>query len=165
MKLPVEQQRLLADVLSDERSDALRERLLGQTLGLVRGRRRFQQARRTALVLAVVAGLGLVLWRTLPPSAMVPPTERRSYVEVRSRPLQPVALVITRAFDPARVVASVPLSVVVQTAAGDGRVREINDAELLALTGPKPAALVRRGAHSAELVFASPADEEELVSN
>jgi hypothetical protein len=165
MNLPADQERLLTDVLGDENSAALRERLLGETLGLARRRRRFLQARRTASVVAVVAALAVGVWRSLPPSAIAPEPARRGYVEVRSQPLRLTSLVITRPLDAARVVASVPPSAIVQTASGSSLVREINDAELLALTGPNPAALVRRGIHQAELVFADPAAEQQMLRN
>jgi hypothetical protein len=51
----------------------------------------------------------------------------------------------------------------VQTAAGDFHV--LNDDALLALIGPRPAALVRVGPHSEKLVFVNPADENGFPVN
>jgi hypothetical protein len=48
----------------------------------------------------------------------------------------------------------------VQTSQGDGQFREIGDDELLALAEPKPAALVRLGPHTAELVVLNATDGE-----
>jgi hypothetical protein len=48
----------------------------------------------------------------------------------------------------------------VQTAQGGGQLREIDDDELLALAEPKPAALVRLGPHTAELIVLNSTDQE-----
>ena len=53
---------------------------------------------------------------------------------------------------------------IILTAQAGSPIREINDDELLALV-PKPAALVRFGPHSAELVFVNAADRDELLRN
>jgi hypothetical protein len=165
MDLPHNKERLLADVLANESEADFREALLSETLGLVRRRRRFRRVSRGAFALAIVAGLGVLVWRGLPPVATRPGTDSRPYALVLSRPLPSSALVITQPFAPGRIIASAPNAEVVQTASSRNIVREIDDAELLALLGPKPAALVRRGPHLAELVFVNPADEEEMVRN
>ena len=48
---------------------------------------------------------------------------------------------------------------------GAGQVRELDDAELLALAAPKPVALVRLSPNAAELVFANPDDQKEVFGN
>jgi hypothetical protein len=51
----------------------------------------------------------------------------------------------------------------VQTTTANYRV--INDAELLALLGQRPAILIRTGPHSEELVFANPEDQKGFLRN
>ena len=165
MNQPRDQERLLTDVLAEESAAGFREALLSETLGLVRRRRHVRQAWRAASALALIAGLGVVVWRILPPTAVAPGTASRGYEFVVSRPLPPAAVVVSQPFAADRVVASVRKAEVVRTSPSRGTVREINDGELLALLGPKPAALVRLAPHSAELVFINPADEEELFRN
>jgi hypothetical protein len=165
MNPPADKDQLLADVLADESSVGFREALLTETLGLVRRRRRFRQVRRAASGLAVIVGLAVLVWRNLPPPVVTPESAGRSYAIVRSQPLRPAALVSTQPLAANRFVASARNAEIVQTAPGAGQFREIDDSELLALVGPKPAALVRRGPHSAELVFVNPADQDELLRN
>ena len=165
MNPPADKDQLLADVLADENSDGFREALLTETLGLVRRRRRFRQVRRAASGLVVIVGLAVLVWRNPPPPVVTPESAGRGYAMVRSQPLRPAALVSTQPLAPSRFVVSVANAGIVQTAPCGGQLREIDDAELLALVGPKPAALVRRGPHSAELVFVNPADQNELLRN
>jgi hypothetical protein len=165
MNQPRDKERLLADVLADESAAGFRETLLSEPLGLVRRRRRARQAWRAAWGLALVAALGVLVWRSLPPTAVAPGTEGRGYAVVVSRPLPPTALVVTRPFAADRIHAPVGNTQIVQTASSRESVREIDDIELLELVAPKPAALVRLAPHSAELVFINPADEEELFQN
>jgi hypothetical protein len=165
MNQPRDKERLLADVLADESAAGFREALLSETLGLVRWRRRARQVWRAASGLALVAALGVLVSRSLPPTAVAPGTDGRGYAVVVSRPLPPTALVVTQPFAADRIVASVGNAQIVQTASSRESVREIDDIELLELVAPKPAALVRLAPHSAELVFINPADEEELFRN
>ena len=158
-------ERLLAEVLAEEGTSGFREVLLAETLGRVRRQRRSRQAWRAASALALIAGLGLLVWRILPPAAVAPGRDGRGYAVLLSRPLPLAAVVITQPLAADRIVASVRSAEIVQTASSGDKVREIDDGELLALLGPKPAALVRRGPHRAELVFVNPEDEEELVRN
>ena len=160
-----DKERLLADVLADESAAGFREAMLSETLGLVRRRRRARQAWRAVWGLALLAGLGVLVWRALLPSAVAPGTGERSYAVVRSRPLPAQALVVTQPLASSRILGSVSTAQLVLTATSRGNVHEIDDGELLALLGPKPAALVRRSPHWAELVFVNPEDEEELVRN
>jgi hypothetical protein len=155
---------LLRDVLSEGISADFREGLLKQTLRLARRGRRFRQARRAASALAVVVGLGLLVWHQFPSGRGPAGLPAKPYALIRTQPLPPAAWVATRPLSAARLVASAKNGNIVVIAKTGVPVREINDDELLALV-PKPAALVRRGPHSAELVFVSTADRNELLRN
>jgi hypothetical protein len=155
---------LLTDVLSEGSSVDFREGLLNQTLRLARRRRHFRQARRAASALAVLVGLGLLVWRHVPTVLSPASLPAKPYVLVRTQPLPRAAWVATRPLSPANLLVSTRLGNIVFTAKASVPIREINDDELLALV-PKPAALVRHGPHSAELVFVSTADRDELLRN
>jgi hypothetical protein len=86
---------------------------------------------------------------------------RQSYELVRTQPLPASALVSTRSFPATGFAAPVQKAVEVSTASGGFRL--INDDELLALLADKPAALIRTGPHSEELVFANPEDQKKLL--
>jgi hypothetical protein len=159
------QERLLADVLVDECAGGFREALLAETLGLVRRRRRIRRAWRAASALAVIVSLVLLVWRSPPLPVVTSTSARKPYTVVRSQPLRPSALVRTQPLAPSHFVVSGHDAEIVQTVPGGRQVHEIADAELLALIGGKPAALVRQGPHLAELVFVNPADRDELLRN
>jgi hypothetical protein len=161
---PRQNERLLTDVLSEGSSVDFREGLLNQTLRLARRRRHFRQARRAASALAVLVGLGLLVWRHVPTVLSPASLPAKPYMLVRTQPLPPAAWVATRPLSPANLLVSVRTGSIVITAKASVPVREINDDELLALV-PKPAALVRHGPHSAELVFVSTVDRDELLRN
>ena len=163
MNQPDAKEQLLAEVLADESAAGFREGLLAETLGLVRRKRRLRQARRAASGLVVIAMLAVLVWRNTPSPVVTPASAVRGYAVVRSQPLPLAALVRTQPFAPSRVIVSVHNTEILETAQGSGQVHEIADAELLALLGAKPAALVRQGPHSAELVFVDPADRDELL--
>jgi len=59
-------ERLLADVLAEERDPGFREVLLGQTLHLVRRQQRFRKIRRAASAVAAITGLLILTWRFVP---------------------------------------------------------------------------------------------------
>jgi hypothetical protein len=152
MSDPRHSERLLTDVLGEGVSTDFRTGLLNETLRLARRRRRVCQVRRVAVALAMVAALGIVVghqsfvhWRS-------PRQHVKPYTLVRTRPLPPAAWVSTRPLSAARLVASATTQNIILTAVAGRRVPIISDDELLALA-PKPAALVRFGPHSAELVF------------
>ena len=166
MNPPGDKERLLADVLADENAAGFRDALLSETLGLVRRRRRSaagvagnvrrwrlsrhwacwcgESCRRPRLRRGREAGYAVVVSRPLPLAAVVvsQPVGGRPYRRIR----------------PERRRSS-------RRPRAGRQCREIDDSELLALVGPKPAALVRLAPHSAELVFVNPADEEELFRN
>jgi hypothetical protein len=87
----------------------------------------------------------------------------KSYQSVRTQPLPAGAIVATRPLPAGRLLASIATVEMVQTTAGNFHV--LNDDALLALIGPRPAALVRVGPHSEELVFVNPADEKGFPVN
>jgi hypothetical protein len=155
---------LLTDVLGEGIATDVRDGLLHETLRLARRRRRFRQGRRAASALAVLIGLGLLAGRYLsqgPGSASLP---IRPYTLVRTQPLPLADWIVTKPLSPAQLVVSASLDNIVVTAKAGMPVRELSDDELLALA-PKPAALVRFGPHSAELVLVSTADRNELLRN
>jgi hypothetical protein len=148
---------LLADVLGEGVSADFRAGLLGQTLRLACRRRRIRQIRSAAAALAVLTAFGFLVWHHLPR----PPARRsfpaRPYTWVDTQPLPPASWVGTRPLPVVSLLASGSTrTTIVASASAKERAREINDDELLALA-PGPAALVRRGPHSAELVFVSQA--------
>ena len=164
MNDPRHNDRLLADVLGEGIPADFRAGLLDDTLRLVRQRRRLRQVRAAASALAVVAATGLLIWHQLPSNRVPPAEPAKPYRLVRTQPLPRTAWVETRPFPSAGLVASLPTYPVVLTATAGAPVREIDDDELLALV-PKPAALVRYGPQSAELVFVNAEDREELLRN
>ena len=164
MSDPRHNDRLLADVLGEGLSADFRETLLDETLRLARRRRRGRHVRGLASALAVVAVLGLLLWHLSPPGQGPAGVPAKPYQLVRTQPLPHAAWVETKPFPPAGLVSSVTTSRIVLTAMAAGVVHEITDDELLALA-PRPAALVRFGPQSAELVFVSAEDREEVLGN
>ena len=164
MNDPGHNERLLADVLGEGVTVDFREGLLNETLRLARRRRRFRQVREAASVLAVLVGLGLLIWHQFPSGRAPVALPTKPYVLVRTQPLPPAAWVKTQPLSPASIVASARTVNVIATAGAGSPIREINDDELLALL-PRPAALVRLGPHSAELVFVNPADRDEFLRN
>jgi hypothetical protein len=154
---------LLNDVLAEAAPPGFRKALLDQTLRLARRRRRWRQTRHLAALVVVGGVFSVLVWQNLPqrPATSPPPAARaesKSYTLVRTRPLSAGAIVTTRTLSAGRLVASAATVEMVQTTTGNFRV--LNDDELLALIGPRPAALVRLGPHSEQLVFVNPADEK-----
>ena len=106
MNDPRHNERLLADVLGEGISADFREGLLNETLRLARRRRRFRQARRAASALAVLVGLGLLVWHQFPSNLGPTGLPAKPYALVRTQPLPPAAWVATRPLSPANLVAS-----------------------------------------------------------
>src|SRR5437588_2059373 len=99
-------ERLLADVLAEEGDPSFRELLLGQTLHLVRRQRRFRKIRRATSVVAVIAGLMLLVWRFLPSPSNKPLAPAKPYTLVRTQPLPASAIVGTTPFPPSNLITS-----------------------------------------------------------
>lgn len=160
-----EQENLLAEVLAEASPADFRAALLAETLRLARRRRKLNQARRMAGVLTL-AGLLVIfaIQKFSVPSASLRPLANnvapRSYQLVRTQPLSIGALVRTRKLAVAQVFSPVPTVLKVSTFRGGFRL--LNDRELLALLADKPAALVRTGPNSEELVFANPEDQKKF---
>src|SRR2546426_375977 len=160
-----DKERLLNDVLAEEGTDGFREALFDQTLVLARRRRGFRHAWRAASFIAVIAALGVLIWRNLPHPAKRPGEPPARYEIVESRPLPPTALVATHPLSANDIVATVGMASVITTTADRGEFREISDDALLALAGPRPAALVRLGPHAAQLIVLDSQDEPEAPPN
>lgn len=157
MNRTADQEQLLKDVLVETMPASLREDLLAQTLRQVRRRRHTRQVRRMAGALAILVGLGFILWPR-PPHTLVQRTPVKSYVLVRTQPLPSGEIVKTVSLAEARHIISSPAVGVISTATAPRVVREIDDADLLSLAAPNPVVLVRLGPHSAQLVFAPTTD-------
>ena len=158
---------LLHDVLAEAAPPDFRRELLDQTLCLARHRRHWRQARRAAAVLAALGLLSALVWQNFPqhPVTLMPVAKAKvkSCQLVRTQPLPVGTIVATRPLSADRLVASAETIEMVQTTVGNFHV--INDDELLALITPRPAALVRVGPDSEELVFINPADEKGFPVN
>jgi hypothetical protein len=164
MKTPNERQQLLDDVLSD--TGDFRVSLLDATLHAVRRRRQTRQRNRWLLGIttAALAASALIVNPWLHPpalkstdSAAAPPPMRLALVS--STPLRGSMLVESSA-DSVEFVNSQPETVMlVETRREGPRVREINDAELLALMARGTAAIVRPKGGPAELVVLAAADQ------
>ncbi len=160
--------KLLDDVLAEGAAADFRDATLGGTLRHVRRRRTFRQARRVGGLLVALALGGVLLWQQNPPKKMAAPAPvaravRKNYQAVETQPLPPGAVVATRAMAPAQFITSTAFAGMVATRADHYRL--LNDDELLALAGQRPAILVRTGPHSEELVFADPEDEKGVPPN
>ena len=164
MNEPGHNERLLADVLGEGVSADFREGLLNETLRLARRRRRVRQARNATTALVVLVILGLLVWHQFPSGKSPLPLPAKPYKLVRTQPLPPAAWVETKPLTPSDIVSSVRTDNIILTARTGSPIRRLNDDELLALL-PKPAALVRFGPHTAELVFVNAADQDELLRN
>src|SRR5664280_345380 len=99
---------LLADVLAEAAHPDFREALLGETLRLVRRRRRFRQARRVAAVFAALGLITIVVAHNVPKRPPVLPpaakTVKKSYELARTRSLPSGAIVDTRPFANRKVI-------------------------------------------------------------
>ena len=159
MNPPPYRARLLDDVLAETAPADFRTALLGETLRLARGRRRWRQARRTSAVLAVALLLGVAVWRNLPSRGSGAGPAVAACEIVHTQPLPADAIIRTRPLGVDQWVGSIASVGVVRTTAADGMLHLLSDEELLALAAPEPAALVRVGPHAQELIFVKPAEE------
>jgi hypothetical protein len=158
-------ERLLADVIAGESDAGFHEALLGETLRLVRRRRRFRQARRMAIAVALLAGLATVVWQRLPTHVVVPGREKGSYAIIRTQPLPQSALVTTRPFPADQLVASIAMKHIVETSSARRLYRDVDDDELLAMLYPKVAALVRLGPNKEELIVLDQTGQKTVPQN
>jgi hypothetical protein len=160
-------EQLLADVLAEAAPADFRAALLGETLRLACRCRRWRQTRRATALLVALGLLAVLVWQNFPPPPLAPMPEAKAKVKgyelICTKPLSAGAMVVTRPLSADQLVASVATAEIVQTSNGIFRV--INDDELLALVASRPAALVRLGPHSEQLVFVNPADEKGFPVN
>lgn len=143
---------LLAEVLASEDEHPFREALLAGTLRQARWKRRRQRAGRVGAALAVLmvlAGLGS---RWFSRRSAGEPVEWHCAI-VRTQPLPAEARVATRPFNPAGIAGTRRFAAVVETKRDAGAWRQIDDGQLLALAGARPAVLVRIGPQAQELIF------------
>ena len=159
-------QELLAEVLAEASPADFREAMLAETLRLARRRRQFRRVRPIAGVLVLMGLLAVFVAQhfskpSVGSSPLAKKIARQSYELVRTQPLPAGAIVSTRSFSAAGFTASV--ANVTEIATVSGGFRLINDDQLLALLADKPAALIRTGPHSEELVFANPEDQKKLL--
>ncbi|HXE43413.1 MAG TPA: hypothetical protein VN516_10340 [Candidatus Baltobacteraceae bacterium] len=153
--------KLLNDVLGESSLEDFRGALLAQTLQMARRRRHVRQAQRTAGVFFLAILAGYFLWKNPKPSANPVMTKKpvpRAYRLVQTKPLPTTAVVTTHPFSGVQAISSSVNVVLVTTEKGDFRF--INDNELLALLAQRPAALIRTGPDSEELIFANPEDQK-----
>lgn len=152
---------LLNDVFAEDAPMDFREASLGDTLRRVRRRRRVRKGFQGAVCIMIFGVLSFLFWpghEKQPKQAPVTAKIEKGYKIVHTRPMPADSIVTTRAtpFEnsniPKQSVA------IVQTKHGEYRV--INDEELLALLGSRPAALIRLGPDSEELVFINPENQK-----
>jgi hypothetical protein len=158
---------LLDDVLSESAPADFRDASLGETLRLVRRRRHWRQSRQAAGLLVVLGLCGFWIWQgDLPQKPAFAPAVKaiaQTYRTVRTESLPSSAVVATRPLAAGQFIAVASLVEIVQTRTGNYRL--LNDDELLALVGNRPALLIRTGPQSEELVFANPDDEKGFPLN
>src|SRR5579859_6616179 len=147
---------LLKDLLKDAVPPGLRTELLNQAIRVAQRRARTRRALRTGLAMAgAAAGLVMALWLWSRPS--LAPSRPTNPDVVHSEPVSRDLFVATLP-QPMGIVHLQGASVAtVRTSAGESGFERIDDEELLALCGNKPAALVYEGAGRAELVLLAPA--------
>ena len=166
MNRHTDKESLLAEVLAEASPSDFRAALLTEMLRLARRRRQFRQARQMAGALAVMGLLAVfVAQQFSKPSArslrlVAKAMTKPAYKLVCTQPLPVNALVSTRKFSETPFALSAPECIEVATVSGGYRL--LNDHELLALLGDRPAILIRTGPNSEELVFANPEDQKKL---
>jgi hypothetical protein len=152
---------LLSDVLAEEVSAPGRADLLAETLLLARRKRHRQVLLRGAASVTLLLSLCVWFW---PVEERVPEKASASSIRlVVTEPLSRSDTVesrrgLTPTFD-----SSAQELVLVETQKPTAELEAIDDQQLLTLVN-RPAALVRRDARHAELVFANAADREQLRS-
>lgn len=165
MKPGANNQEFVRDVLGESADAEFRAHLLAATIGAARRRRRRRNARRAAVVMVTVLAVTFGVWRFARQDRALTPSEPAGCEIVQTRPLPPAAVVHTEPLLPAQIATTTAFASIVTTTPGSGRVRYINDEELLALVAPRPAVLVRIGPHAQELIFVDRLDEYRLPLN
>lgn len=173
MKRETDNEELIDDVLAEAAPPDFRDALLGETLGLVRRRRRFRHARNVTGILALLGLLGFLVWpknpklpalaNVSPALKSVPQAPSGNYTLIGTQPLPGHSHVATQPITSAPVATSEPAVPIVQTTTGNYQV--IDDKELLALVAGHPAVLIHTSPGSEKLVFANPADQNGFPAN
>jgi hypothetical protein len=168
MNRRTDSEKLLADVLSETVPADFRDAMFGETLRLVRRRRRWRQTRQVAGVFAIAGLLTILVRQNWSEQSVIlqPLAEtavKTNYKLVHTEPLPGDAVVTTRPFSDSQLIASG--ATVVEVVTTGGGFRQINDDELLALVSGRAAVLIRTGPHSEELVFANPEDQKDFLGN
>lgn len=161
-------QQLLAEVLADLSPADFRAAALTVTLRAAGRRRRWRQTRQAGGALALIIFATWLAWQRQPPKNIpVSPIAKvvlaKSYQLVETQPFPAGEMVTTETFPAANRISSDSPVALVATASGG--FRYINDAQLFALLGNRPAVLIHTGPQSKELVFANPEDQKQLLGN
>jgi hypothetical protein len=147
---------LLQEVLEQSASPEFKTALLENTLRAARHRKQVRQIGRSGLALAAIL-VALTVFFYKPTFPLFLQSQRSTVSIIHSQKLQPGILLATRQSVP-QVVSSKLSYAVLNTQAGGFKI--LGDDELLACLAGHPAALVRRGNGSVELVFVNPADKD-----
>ena len=152
---------LIDDLLEDAIPPEFRAALLDKTLQSARQRKRLRHFNLALGATALVGLFALAFWEMRVPTTVPNQIRQPDSSVANSPPSSPVQIVSTKRDSVENVVSSDPASAltVVQTTES-ARPREINDQQLLAFLSGKPIALVRQGAHAAELIFPNSEDEK-----
>jgi hypothetical protein len=155
-----DQERLLNDVLADEAETGPNAASLDQLLQLARRQRRVRLVRRAcgvSVIAVVVMSAFLFQSSTQKPQTELArkPIMPASYETVVSFALKSEQLVGSQPLLPEQMVLADSAVTVIYTT--EANFQPVNDEQLLELTKPNIAVLVRRGPHEAELVFVEPA--------
>jgi len=162
-----EPQQLLDDVLAESAPADFRAAALNGVLRQVRRRRRWRHARHAAGGLAVLLLATIMAWqhpakKIIAPLPVASGPAPKNFQLVETQPFPAAAIVSSQNFAEIPTVSTAPGIAEVTAAAS---LHFINDTQLLALLAGHPAALVRTGPNSEELVFANPDDSLLIFGN
>jgi hypothetical protein len=146
----------LLDAVLAEKDDVA---LLESTLQAVRRRRKTQQWQRRACALVLVAGFILAISEMHWTEVLKTPPKLSPYRLVTSQPLAPPMWVTTRPNSVRMVASSVGGLTLVETKSSAVGVKEINDDQLFALLGNRPAMLVRETSDHSKLIMLQAQDQ------
>jgi hypothetical protein len=158
----------LRDVFGEAAPQSLRETMLGESLRVVRSRRKTRRLGRAAALL-VVLGLAVVLIRQSASrrsevlSKATPAKAEKNYTLVRIQPLLASQMVTTIPLSSGQFIEPAVFAGIVRTRSDC--LRLINDDELLALVSPRPCALIQVGPNSEKLIFVNPDDAKGFPVN
>lgn len=153
---PHDKDALLRDVFAEELPADFNAALLAGTLHAACTKRRNRRLRNTVGALALVSLAATLIWNLQPQSRQLaeePAITRMHCPVIASQSLPPTALVTNRAFPLMVTIGSQTFVTVISSATEPPLFRTIDDAQLLALAGPRPALLVRVGPSEQALIF------------